>query len=342
MSAMRIGILLCILLLAGSSHASRFGADAVLGPIVISERDPQWGSMANRLSEHWGTVWGQDRLRFHQRLGLFYQQSGAPPWGTAIVNLNGDVAVRASRRSWLTVGVTPNVTYQGLKPSSVTNFGALSYLSFVVNTYNPDFLVPSDTDYRGLGLAVNGLAYVQTSGDATARLTLRAPYTWRTPSYSLEAGPGLELSRREYGGTPRSRLELSLRALCALGTRIEEARLHPHEYLDRPYGGQVELSVSTTQWVSLTRIVLLTELRAEGWVRVWQNMLLEPDLELSCYTSEEVNSVTLVPHVALAYVARVPHDGYLIPSLRLDFDNQLYIGRWPGMVTISASLAWHG
>jgi hypothetical protein len=60
------------------------------------------------------------------------------------------------------------------------------------------------------------------------------------------------------------------------------------------------------------------------------------------YRSEDVTSVTLVPHVALAYVARVAPGGYLIPGLRLDFDNQLDFHRWPGMVLLSASLAWHG
>jgi len=276
MSAMRIAVLVC-LLLAESSHASRYGADAALGPVVISERDPQWENMASSLSEHWGAVWRGDRLRLHQRLNIFYQQGGAPPWGTAILNLNGDAAIRTSRRSWFTVGVTPNVIYKGLEPSSVVDVGVGSYLSFIVNTYNPDFLLPSDSDYGGLGLAVNGLASAQTSGDAAARVSVRAPYTWRAPGYSLEAGPDLQLWRRKYGGTPRSTLELSLRALCALGTRIEEARLHPNEYLDRRCGAQVEFSASTTQWLALTRISLLSELRAEGWVRVWGNEGHFPD-----------------------------------------------------------------
>jgi hypothetical protein len=337
---MRTGVLLC-LLLAGNTYASRYGADAVAGPIVISERDPQWGSMTNSLSEHWGAMCVQDQLRFHQRLNLFYQQCGAPPWGTAIMNLNCDAVIRTSQRSWLAVGVTPNVTYEGLEPSPVVNVGAVSYLSLIVNTFNPDFLVPSDTDYRGLGLAVTGLAGVQTSGDATARVTVHAPYTWRGPGYSLEAGPGLQLWRQVYGGIPRNTLELSLQALYTLGTRVEEARLHPHEYLDRQYGGQVGLNLSTTQWVTLTRIFLTSGLNAEGWVRVWRNMLLEPDLELSCYMFEEATSVTLVPHMGFAYVARAA-GGYLIPCLRFDFDNQLDIRRWPGMVTLSASLAWHG
>jgi hypothetical protein len=331
------------------ASAGRYGASVSIDRLYPSTW--YWCAAPKELSQYWGTKTGQDRFRFHQSFGLYWRDYGGPLGSFVSTRLSVDAATRLTDRGWLKLGVTPVLSYSHSVAFPSLDLDVNPNVLLVINAYNPDFLVTSGPDdYSGPGLVVDGRAGFspQWPDDLGTWLLVRGPWTWRTQDRAFEAGPRYELSRQVFDPNMlQSTQALGLEMLGVLGTRTEEAQLHPGTYLERRFSGQVGLDVSWYDKVYLdvdgdwTRTRgFIAQAEVEGWLRIWRGLLVELTLSVDSKLDRYGRWNELSSLLALAYVGRVSSSGYLIPRFSLDFGNAL-VTRRP-IPFLSASLAWHG